>query len=96
MTNPGDQPDAEPEDSVAGYREKLRRRALGVLRDNLTRVESTPRRPLDPGLVRTEADQAVVNVTVAFETLAALGRGGTMSPEERVEFMLRHDTYWVG
>ena len=72
VTDPGDQPDAEPEDSVAGYREKLRRRALGVLRDNLTRVESTPRRPLDPGLVRTEADQAVVNVTVAFETLAAL------------------------
>jgi quercetin dioxygenase-like cupin family protein len=30
-----------------------------------------------------------------FETLASLGRGGTMSPEERVEFMLRHDTYWV-
>ncbi len=62
----------EPEDTVAGYREKLRRRALGILRDNLTRVESTPRRPLDPGLVRTEADQAVVNVTVAFETLAGL------------------------
>lgn len=72
---PEEQPEAEtaaPGDSVAGYREKLRRRALGVLRDNLTRVESTPRRPLDPGLVRTEADQAVVNVTVAFETLAAL------------------------
>lgn len=73
MTEAGDQPGAEPEDSVAGYREKLRRRALGVLRDNLTRVESTPRRPLDPGLVRTEADQAVVNVSAAFDTLASLG-----------------------
>ncbi len=30
-----------------------------------------------------------------FETLANLGRGGTMTPEERVEFMLRHDTYWA-
>jgi quercetin dioxygenase-like cupin family protein len=30
-----------------------------------------------------------------FETLAALGRGATMSADERVEFMLRHDTYWV-
>ena len=30
-----------------------------------------------------------------FETLAALGRGGTMTDEERAEFMLRHDTYWV-
>ncbi|WP_236832796.1 cupin domain-containing protein [Blastococcus sp. KM273128] len=27
-----------------------------------------------------------------FETLA---RGARMSPEERAEFMLRHDTYWV-
>jgi hypothetical protein len=27
-----------------------------------------------------------------FETLA---RGGHMTPEERAEFMLRHDTYWV-
>ena len=25
----------------------------------------------------------------------SLGRGGSMTPEERVEFMLRHDTYWV-
>ena len=30
-----------------------------------------------------------------FETLAALGRGGSMTPDERTEFMLRHDTYWV-
>jgi mannose-6-phosphate isomerase-like protein (cupin superfamily) len=30
-----------------------------------------------------------------FETLAVLGRGGTMTDEERAEFMLRHDTYWV-
>jgi quercetin dioxygenase-like cupin family protein len=29
-----------------------------------------------------------------FETLASLGRGATMTAEERVEFMLRHDTYW--
>jgi mannose-6-phosphate isomerase-like protein (cupin superfamily) len=30
-----------------------------------------------------------------FETLAALGRGATMTPEERAAFMLRHDTHWV-
>lgn len=60
-------------DPAAVYREKLRREALALLRDNVARVESTPRRPLDPNLVRTEADQAVVNVTVAFETLASLG-----------------------
>ena len=30
-----------------------------------------------------------------FETLAALGRGATMTDEERTEFMLRHDTHWV-
>ena len=30
-----------------------------------------------------------------FETLASLGRGATMTDEERAEFMLRHDTYWV-
>jgi hypothetical protein len=59
-------------DGVAAFRETLRRRALALLRDNLARIESTPRRPLDPQLVRTEADQAVVNVTVALETLAAL------------------------
>lgn len=29
-----------------------------------------------------------------FETLAALS-GNPMSEQERVEFMLRHDTYWV-
>lgn len=68
----GESEGARLEDSVAAFRETLRRRALALLRDNLNRVESTPRRPLDPGLVRTEADQAVVNVTVAFETLAAL------------------------
>jgi hypothetical protein len=59
-------------EGVSAFRETLRRRALALLRDNLARVESTPRRPLDPQLVRTEADQAVVNVTVAMETLAAL------------------------
>jgi quercetin dioxygenase-like cupin family protein len=30
-----------------------------------------------------------------FETLASLGRGATMTDEERAEFMLRHDTFWV-
>lgn len=30
-----------------------------------------------------------------FETLAALGHGATMSADDRVEFMLRHDTHWV-
>lgn len=63
----------ERTESTAAYREQLRREALALLRENVARVEGTPRRPLDPGLVRTEADQAVVNVTVAFETLASLG-----------------------
>jgi mannose-6-phosphate isomerase-like protein (cupin superfamily) len=30
-----------------------------------------------------------------FETLDAVGRGAAMSPDERVAFMLQHDTYWV-
>ena len=30
-----------------------------------------------------------------FETLHALGYGATMTDDERVEFMLQHDTYWV-
>lgn len=30
-----------------------------------------------------------------FETLSRLGYGETMSDDERAEFMLRHDTYWV-
>ena len=30
-----------------------------------------------------------------FETLASLGRGETMTEEERAAFMLRHDTFWV-
>ena len=30
-----------------------------------------------------------------FETLDAVGRGAPMSPEERVAFMLQHDTHWV-
>jgi glycyl-tRNA synthetase alpha subunit len=51
----------------------LRRRALDLLEHNLRRVETTPRRLLDPNLIRTEADQAVVNVSAAFETLNALG-----------------------
>jgi hypothetical protein len=51
----------------------LRRRAIELLEHNLARLETTPRRPIDPNLVRTEADQAVVNVSAAFETLDALG-----------------------
>jgi hypothetical protein len=51
----------------------LRERALELLEENLHKVETTPRRPIDPNLVRTEADQAVVNVSVAVETLHALG-----------------------
>lgn len=51
----------------------LRRRALELLEQNLTGVETTPRRPIDPNLVRTEADQAVLNVSVALDTLSALG-----------------------
>lgn len=30
-----------------------------------------------------------------FETLAAVGRGLTMTDDERSAFMLRHDTFWV-
>jgi mannose-6-phosphate isomerase-like protein (cupin superfamily) len=30
-----------------------------------------------------------------FETLDAVGRGMPMSDDERVAFMLQHDTYWV-
>ncbi len=30
-----------------------------------------------------------------FETLDRLGRGEKMTDDERAEFMLRHDTYWV-
>ncbi len=30
-----------------------------------------------------------------FETLAALGRGGRLTDEERAAFMLQHDTHWV-
>lgn len=52
---------------------ELRRRAIELLEHNLRRVETTPRRPLDPNVIRTEADQAVVNVSAAFEALNALG-----------------------
>ena len=74
-----EEPDSEevaPAEEVAPEAEAgrdLRRRALALLEENLTRVETTPRRPIDPNLVRTEADQAVVNVSAAFDTLAALG-----------------------
>ena len=30
-----------------------------------------------------------------FETLASLGRGVTMTDDERAAFMLQHDTFWV-
>lgn len=30
-----------------------------------------------------------------FETLARVATGETMTEEERAEFMLRHDTFWV-
>ena len=30
-----------------------------------------------------------------FETLAEVGRGRVLSDEERIEFYLRHDTYWL-
>ena len=30
-----------------------------------------------------------------FETLDRVGRGETMTDDERAEFMLRHDTFWV-
>lgn len=52
---------------------ELRRRAQQLLEENLLRVETTPRRPVDPDLVRTEADQAVANVSAAFECVDRLG-----------------------
>ncbi|MDQ3648145.1 MAG: hypothetical protein M3433_06115 [Actinomycetota bacterium] len=61
------------EDEAGLALEELRRRALALLQQNIAQVESTPRRPIDPTMVRTEADQAVVNVSVAIETLTALG-----------------------
>ncbi len=63
----------EPPETEEAAALELRRRALRLLEENLTRVETTPRRPIDPNLVRTEADQAVVNVSAAFDTLASLG-----------------------
>jgi hypothetical protein len=60
--------------------EDLRERARALLARNIANVETTPRRPIDPAMIRTEADQAVVNVSVAVETLAALG---LVSREER-------------
>lgn len=62
----------EPEGGEPGM-EELRGRAVDLLQEHLARVETTPRRPIDPNLVRTEADQAVVNVSVAIEALAAVG-----------------------
>jgi hypothetical protein len=66
--------------------DELRSRALRLLEDNLRRVETTPRRPIDPALVRTEADQAVVNVSVAVETLHSLG---LLDEAERDSFFRR-------
>ncbi len=60
--------------------EQLRERARELLARNIATVETTPRRPIDPAMIRTEADQAVVNVSVAIETLTALG---LVSREER-------------
>jgi hypothetical protein len=73
----------EPEDALDP---ELRERALDLLEAHLTRVETTPRRPIDPNLVRTEADQAVVNVSVAFEALASVGLVGD---EDREHFFGR-------
>jgi hypothetical protein len=64
----------------------VRARALKLLEDNLRRVETTPRRPIDPSLVRTEADQAVVNVSVAVEVLHGLG---LLDDAERDSFFRR-------
>lgn len=74
------------EEAQDGPDEDLRRRALDLLEAHLTRVETTPRRPIDPNLVRTEADQAVVNVSVAFEALAAVG---LVDDEDRERFFGR-------
>jgi hypothetical protein len=64
----------------------LRRRAQELLEENLLRVETTPRRPVDPDLVRTEADQAVANVSAAFE---AIDRLGLMTEGDRERFFRR-------
>lgn len=66
--------------------EELRKRAIELLEENLLRVETTPRRPIDPNLVRTEADQAVVNVSVAFEALTGVG---LVSEDQREDFFGR-------
>src|SRR4051794_31349242 len=66
--------------------DQLRARALELLEQNLNRVETTPRRPIDPNLVRTEADQAVVNVSVAVETMHGLG---LLDDAERDSFFRR-------
>lgn len=64
----------------------LRRRAQRVLDENLLRVETTPRRPLDPDLVRTEADQALASVSAAFE---AVDRLGLLTEGDRERFFRR-------
>lgn len=76
----------DDEKDEQGEGRKLRRRAVELLEHNLRRVETTPRRPLDPNLLRTEADQAVVNVSAAFEALDALG---LMTEADRERFYRR-------
>jgi len=71
----------EAEDD-AGSLNGLRQRARALLEQNIAAVETTPRRPIDPAMIRTEADQAVVNVSVAIQTLAALGLVGDEEREE--------------
>jgi hypothetical protein len=75
----------DPEGEEPGI-EELRERAVELLEQNLTRVETTPRRPIDPNLVRTEADQAVVNVSVALEALASVG---LVNEDQREDFFGR-------
>src|SRR3981081_4644629 len=66
--------------------DELKSRVLRLLEENLRRVETTPSRPIDPAPVRTEADQAVVNVSVAVETLHSLG---LLDEAERDSFFRR-------
>ena len=40
-------------------------------------------------------DDGLENATVYFETLDRVGRGTVMDDEERADFFLRHDTFWL-
>src|SRR3977135_2782161 len=66
--------------------DELKSRVLRLIEEKLRPVETTPRPPIDPALVRTEADQAVVNVSVAVETLHSLG---LLDEAERDSFFRR-------